>query len=122
MWTIVQLLESGDPTLTSNIRNSNLLIPHIRALSQSPPTSASSSVGSRSHHTLSQSYDDTEHGEGAGEIATLAKRILEFAEGDAEVFNPVGQLHRDEDSDDDGHLRRSVHEALGSSAGHDGHY
>ncbi|KIJ45103.1 hypothetical protein M422DRAFT_75167 [Sphaerobolus stellatus SS14] len=121
VWTIVQLLDSGDPTLTRNIRTSNLLIPNIRTLSQSPPTSVSSSVGSRSHHTLSQSYDDTEHGEGAGEIANLAKRILEFAEGDAEVFS-AGQLHRDEDSDDEGHLRRSVHEALGSSQGHDGHY
>ncbi|KAF8531038.1 armadillo-type protein [Gautieria morchelliformis] len=125
VWTVVQLLESGDPTLTVNIRSSNVLIPHIRALAQSPPTSVSSSVGSRSHRTLSQSYDGTDQGEGAGEIAALAKRILDFADGDANVFHPVSGAARadgagNDDSGDEDQLRKSVREALGVPGSHDG--
>ena len=117
--------------MTTNIRSSNLLIPHIRALAQSPPTSVSSSVGSRSHRTLSQSYDGTEQGEGAGEIAALAKRILDFAEGDTSVFHPVSgsaQPHSradgagNDDSGDEDQLRKSVREALGVSGSHDAQY
>lgn len=117
-----------DPTLTANIRSSNLLIPHIRALAQSPPTSASSSVASRSHHTLSQSYDDAEQGEGAGEIAALSKRILEFAESDTNVFHAVpgsAQSHArvdgpdNDDSGDEDQLRKSVREALGAPGSND---
>lgn len=102
-----------DSTLAHNIRNSNLIIPHIRTLAQSPPTSVSSSLGTRSHRTISQSYDGTEHGDGSGEISVLAKRILDFAEGDSEVFQSI---HHNE-SDDESQLRRSVHEALGHSTG-----
>ncbi|KAF8525220.1 armadillo-type protein [Hysterangium stoloniferum] len=122
VWTIVQLLESGDPILTANIRSSKLLIPNIGTLAHSPPTSVSSSIGSRSH-TLSQSYDETDHGgvQDVGRISVLAKRILEFAQGDEEVFHPVLQMHDDDDSDDDG-LRRSVQDALGPSASHDSPY
>ncbi|GJJ13949.1 Vacuolar protein 8 [Clathrus columnatus] len=114
VWTIVQLLESGDLTLAQNIRNSNLIVPLIRSLAQSPPTSVTSSTGTRSHRTISQSYDGTEHGDGSGEIAALAKRILDFAEGDSEIFMSA---HHDE-SDDESQLRRSVHEALGHATGH----
>lgn len=153
VWTVVQLLESGgtlvylhfdpivptclidlpclDPTLTANIRSSSRLISNIRSMAQSPPTSDSSSLGSRSHRTLSQSYEDTDHGEGAGEIAALAKRILDFAEGNANVFRPIGsaQPHTradvtggNEDSGDEDQLRKSVREALGVPGSHDGQY
>lgn len=71
-------------------------------------------MGTRSHRTISQSYEGTEHADGSGEIAALAKRILDFAEGNSEIFQAV---HHDE-SDDESQLRRSVHEALGHSAGH----
>jgi vacuolar protein 8 len=106
------------------IRSSNLLISHVRALAQSPPTSVSSSVGSRSHRTLSQSYDGTDQGEGAGEIAALAKRILDFADGDGNVFQTQQHARADgggnDDSGEEDQLRKSVREALGVAGSHDG--
>ncbi|KAG6381370.1 vacuolar protein 8 [Boletus reticuloceps] len=57
VWTIVQLLESGDPQLISNIRNSGLLNPPIRQLASSRTPTPTSSIGTpRSHHSASQSY------------------------------------------------------------------
>jgi vacuolar protein 8 len=85
----VQLLESGDPQLISNIRSSNLLNPNIRQLATSRSSSPSSSVGSpHSHRSQAHSYQDTETGEGHGEIQLLARRILEFVEGDMEPIVP----------------------------------
>ncbi|KAK1229229.1 Vacuolar protein 8 [Marasmius sp. AFHP31] len=86
VWTIVQLLESGDPRI-SNIRSSTLLVPNIRNLASSQAFSPSSSVSSRS-----QSYDDTETNNGQGEIQLLARRILEFVDGDGGWY---GSLQRD---------------------------
>ncbi|KAK1230303.1 Vacuolar protein 8 [Marasmius sp. AFHP31] len=82
VWTIVQLLESDDPRI-SNIRSSTLLVPNIRNLASSQAFSPSSSVGSRS-----QSYDDTETNDGQGEIQLLARRILEFVDGDGDGMVP----------------------------------
>ncbi|KAK1229032.1 Vacuolar protein 8 [Marasmius sp. AFHP31] len=86
VWTIVQLLESDDPRI-SNIRSSTLLVPNIRNLASSQASSPSSSVGSRS-----QLYDDTETNDGQGEIQLLARRILEFVDGDGGWH---GSLQRD---------------------------
>ncbi|KAK1217731.1 Vacuolar protein 8 [Marasmius sp. AFHP31] len=106
VWTIVQLLESGgllilsgsrlepppltlasDPRLINNILSSTLLVPNIRNLTSSQASSPSSSVGSRS-----KSYDDTEANDGQGEIQLLARRILEFVDGDGGWH---GSLQRD---------------------------
>jgi vacuolar protein 8 len=89
VWTIVQLLESGDPQLISNIRNSNLLNRNIRQLATSRSSSPSSSVDSpRSRRSQADSYQDTETGEDHGEIQLLARHILKFVEGDAEPIVP----------------------------------
>ncbi|KAI6133239.1 vacuolar protein 8 [Pisolithus croceorrhizus] len=101
VWTIVQLLESGDPQLISNIRNSNMLIPAIRQ--------------------LANSYQDTEAGDGRGEIQLLARRIQDIVRGGyrcrcfAEHYRFThchvicGKFDRDEEHEE---LRRSVREAF----------
>jgi vacuolar protein 8 len=139
VWTIVQLLESGgkpahggqhmhtcstlpaDAQLNSNIRNSPILIPTIRQMASSRPGSPGSSVGdgtlhsgrSRSRH----SYQDTE--EGQGEIQLLARRILEFTDGDAgdEGSTPVrtGSVAATPAGEHD-ELRKSVRDAFVSSS------
>jgi vacuolar protein 8 len=72
-------------------------------------------------HRSQPSYQDTDAGEGQGEIQLLARRILEFADGDGDVLNPgssaaashmqpgssVGSSGRDHEE-----LRRSVREAF----------
>lgn len=129
VWTIVQLLESGDPQLISNIRSSALLNPNIRQLATSRPSSPTSSVGSpHSRHSQAHSYQDTETGEGQGEIQLLARRILEFVDGDGEPMIPrsVSTSHMQPGSSvsgsvlsrDDEELRRSVRDAFTSSRGH----
>ncbi|KAF5377241.1 hypothetical protein D9615_006353 [Tricholomella constricta] len=121
VWTIVQLLESGDPQLISNIRNSSLLIPNIRTLAASRASTPSSSVGTpHSHHSHTHSEHDTETGDGQGEIQLLGRRILEFVDGDAEGLVPssVAASHMQPGSSvasstrDHEELRRSVREAF----------
>ncbi|KAI6031926.1 vacuolar protein 8 [Pisolithus microcarpus] len=124
VWTIVQLLESGDPQLISNIRNSNLLIPAIRQLATSrTPTPTASAGTPRSHHSQTQSYQDTEAGDGRGEIQLLARRIQDIVEEDIDagvprsvtgshiatssVASSTGREHEE--------LRRSVREAFSST-------
>ncbi|KAJ3775319.1 armadillo-type protein [Lentinula raphanica] len=116
VWTIVQLLDSGDPQLISNIRGSNLLVPNIRNLATSQTSTPSSSVGSHRSH----SYDDTETNDGQGEIQLLSRKILEYVDGDMDVMAPssltpshmqpgssVASSARDHEE-----LRRSVREAF----------
>jgi len=129
VWTIVQLLESGDPQLISNIRNSQMLSPHVRLLASSRNSTPSSSVGTpHSYRTHSHSDQETETAEGQGEIQLLSRRILEFVDIDSEVGVTPGvtpsQRHisssvgdsavsgRDHDE-----LRKSVQNAF-SSHGH----
>lgn len=118
VWTIVQLLESGDPQLISNIRSSNLLNPNIRQLAASRSSSPSSSVGSpRSHHSQVHSYQDTETGEGHGEIQLLARRILDFVESDPEPMVPqsVSTSHMQPGSSVSGSVISRDHEELRQS-------
>lgn len=139
VWTIVQLLESGgtsfmliassnhsrsfkDPQLISNIRSSNLLIPNIRNLASSRASSPASSVGTpRSHHSQGHSYQETETGDGQGEIQLLGRRILDFVDGDGDGLVPssVTGSHMQPGSSvasssgrDHEELRRSVREAF----------
>jgi vacuolar protein 8 len=127
VWTIVQLLESGDPQLISNIRNSGILIPSIRQLSESRPGSRSSSVEEDAEGTLRSrsrhSYQDTE-AEGAGEIQLLARRILEFTDNEGafeednagtpvRTASSVGLGARKSSHDE---LRKSVREAFTSGS------
>ncbi|TFK36777.1 armadillo-type protein [Crucibulum laeve] len=120
VWTIVQLLESGDPQLISNIRSSNLLVPNIRTLAVSRTSSRSSSAGTPHSHGSRHSYSETETGEGQGEIQLLSRRILEFVDGDVEGLisssvtgshmqpgSSIGSSNRDHEE-----LRRSVREAF----------
>lgn len=147
VWTIVQLLESGgkdpesgcrvtvltssaDPQLISNVRNSNLLIPNIRTLAETRTSTPTSSLGGtpHSHHSQSRSYQDTETGDGQGEIQMLARRILDFTDSEG-VMTPsalASQLQassfsqRDESVSGRDHeeLRKSVREAFATGSGH----
>lgn len=125
VWTIVQLLESGDPQLISNIRTSSLLIPNIRILAQSRASTPSSSVGTpHSHHSRTHSEHDTDAGDGQGEIQLLGRRILDFVDGDGEglVSSSVAASHTSHmqpgssvassTGRDHEELRRSVREAF----------
>jgi vacuolar protein 8 len=123
---------SSDPVLGSNIRNSTLLMPSIRQLASSRAGSVSSSVGdgtlhsgrSRSRH----SYQDTE-AEGQGEIQLLARRILEFADGDVDgeeagttpvrTSSSIALAHRGEGEHED--LRKSVRDAFTHGSYRSGH-
>ncbi|KAF8845281.1 vacuolar protein 8 [Paxillus ammoniavirescens] len=124
VWTIVQLLESGDPQLISNIRNSGVLNPPIRQLASSRTPTPTSSVGTpRSHHSAWQSYADTETGDGQGEIQLLARRILEFVEGDIDAGLPrsvagshmAGSSLGSSSGREHDELRKSVREAFSGS-------
>jgi vacuolar protein 8 len=130
VWTIVQLLESGDPQLISNIRSSNLLIPNIRNLASSRTSSPTSSVGTpRSHRSQTHSYQETETGEGQGEIQLLGRRILDFVDGDGEHtisasgpssshMQPGSSVDESVSGRDHEELRRSVRDAFISGSYH----
>lgn len=120
------IIRVPDPQLISNIRNSNILIPNIRQLASTRTSTPASSLGGtpRSHRSQ-HSYQDTDTGEGQGEIQLLAHRILEFTDGDGDgVMTPsappsqmqVGSLvdSRAESvmGRDHEELRRSVREAF----------
>ncbi|EPQ30268.1 uncharacterized protein PFL1_02384 [Pseudozyma flocculosa PF-1] len=79
VWTIVQLLESGDAQLEENIRSSDQLLPLIAQLSHAAPASANGHSGDES-----ADVDGSEDGQGAeGEISSLARKIQEIiAESD----------------------------------------
>lgn len=113
---------TADPQLISNIRSSGLLIPNIRNLASSRTPSPTSSVGTpRSHHSQAHSYQDTETGDGQGEIQLLGRRILEFVDGDGDGLAPssITVSHMQPGSSvasstgrDHEELRRSVREAF----------
>ncbi|KAI5124608.1 hypothetical protein M0805_004218 [Coniferiporia weirii] len=123
VWTIVQLLESEDPQLISNIRSSDKLLPHIHDLAASRSASPSSSMDTpRSHRSQSQSYQETDTGDGSSEIQVLARKILEAMEAEAmPILSHTPSTHsvaRNEGPEKtDEELRRSVRAAFG---GHDG--
>lgn len=108
VWTIVQLLESGDAQLTNNIRSSDLLNSHIRQLAASGSSSPTSTVGSHS-----QSYSEDGEG-GASEIAALARRIVEITDGEIADEAPVSASPEKPGVEGGGEedLRKSVREAL----------
>lgn len=107
-----------DPQLISNIRSSDKLLPHIRELAASRSTSPSSSIGTpRSHRSQSQSYQETDTGDGSGEIQVLARKILEATETEAMPIlthiastQSVGKVGTPDKPDDE--LRRSVRAAF----------
>ncbi|KAL7421643.1 Vacuolar protein 8 [Cryptotrichosporon argae] len=128
VWTIVQLLESEDPELTNNIRNSPILISSIRQLAASPPPSRAGRAGLRSHEhggSDDDEYDDDALAEdGEGEITGLARRILDFTDGNAghgedSHFAAAGQQQAEvvpgSHASDHAALRASVHQALRGS-------
>jgi hypothetical protein len=75
--TLTQLYPT-DPTLTSQILSSPLLLSLAARLSELPPSSSSHSQSEADDDTGSAS-DDGEGGE--GEIRVLARRVLELCEG-----------------------------------------
>ena len=77
VWTIVQLLESGDRQLMSNICNSPLLAPHIRKLAN-PGNPTPPSTGGIPHFAESYSGRETDKAGDQGEVEQLSRKILEF--------------------------------------------
>ena len=77
VWTIVQLLESGDRQLMSNICNSPFLAPHIRELANPGNPTPSSTCGTP-HSAESDSGRETEMIGDQGEVEQLSRKILEF--------------------------------------------
>jgi len=129
VWTIMQLLESGDPQLMSNIRSSTLLIPSVRDLAVSRSVTPTSSAGGtpHSHRSQARSYQETETGEGQGEIQELARKILYVVDGDEAAapassapshVQPGSSVGRESNGSGMDHeeLRRSVRDALGGSS------
>ncbi len=115
--TIVQLLEAEDDQLTNNIRSSPILISSIRQLASSPPPSRA--AGGRHEGGSDDEYeDDGMDGDGEGEIANLARRILDLTEdgqGPESRFSNREEQPGSQGSDTAA-LRASVHRAL--SGGH----
>lgn len=116
--TIVQLLEAEDDQLTNNIRSSPILISSIRQLASSPPPSRA--AGGR-HEGSDDEYEDDVDPDGEGEIAGLARRILDLTEdGQGPESRFTNRSEREEQvgsqGSDTAALRASVHRAL--SGGH----
>ena len=125
----MELIRLADPQLMSNIRSSNLLIPNVRELSLSRSVTPTSSAGGtpRSHRSQARSYQETETGDGQGEIQELARKILYVVDGEEQVA-PVGSapshaqpgssVGRESNASGTDHeeLRRSVRDALGGSS------
>jgi vacuolar protein 8 len=115
----------------SNIRSSGLLIPNVRDLAVSRSVTPTSSAGGtpRSHRSQAHSYQETEVGDGQGEIQELARKILYFVDGEEQVppasstpshVQPGSSVGRESNASGMDHeeLRRSVRDALsGSSRG-----
>ena len=125
VWTIVQLLESGDQELLHNIRSSTLLAPHIAQLAtashSSTPTGSTLGSADRSRSN-SFSEGGGEGGDGgAAEIAALARRILEITEDGYDIPDGAGLPASEKSARSgvesssargDDALRKSVREAL----------
>ena len=81
VWTVVQLLESGDPRLINNICGHPRLISRIRKLvaSDSPTPSPSDGVP---HSGVPDSDQEVGTIWEQGEIQLLSRRILELIDGD----------------------------------------
>lgn len=82
VWTIVQLLESGDATLEQSIRSSPRILPLVSQLTKVSSTAASSQAGdagSPPSIRRSEQSDDEEE-EADGEIAMLARKIIDLVE------------------------------------------
>ena len=84
VWTIVQLLESGDHRLISNICNSSLIAPHIRELAASGNPAPSSTGGTP--HSVESGSDRTDYREDA---KWLSRKILEFIDGDVDLSTEI---------------------------------
>ncbi|KAF7977312.1 hypothetical protein HWV62_4073 [Athelia sp. TMB] len=108
-WTIVQLLESGDPQLISGIRSSKLLKPNIQQLATSRPSSRSSSVSTP--RSRNSGGEDAESGDDQREIQLLARKVLELVNGNTEPIIQSSVASGREDQE----LRQNVREAFSSS-------
>ena len=105
-----------------------MLIPNIQALAETRTSTPTSSIGGTPHSHRSGSYQDTETGNGQGEIQMLARRIMDFTDSEGAMTpSALAQLQagsysqREESVSGRSHeeLRRSVRDALtGASVGH----
>jgi vacuolar protein 8 len=122
----------SDPQLMSNIRSSTMLVPNVRELAVSRSVTPTSSAGGTpgSHRSQARSYQETETGDGQGEIQELARKILYIVDGDEKVdekvptassrsshVQPGSSVGRESNASGMDHeeLRRSVRDALGGS-------
>ncbi|PWN28683.1 putative VAC8-vacuolar membrane protein required for the cytoplasm-to-vacuole targeting [Jaminaea rosea] len=84
VWTVVQLLESGDATLEGHIRASEQLLPLIRQLGEQGGAASGGADGGEGRSETSGvgegEGEGSEGGDAEGEIESLAKRISELLE------------------------------------------
>lgn len=71
IWTLLQLLESGDPTLISTIQEAKDVMDAVRGISEKQVESSGA-----------EGAEDGEDGE--GEVVALAKRCLDISRGEAQ--------------------------------------
>src|SRR5712691_6502613 len=79
----------------SNIRSSSLLVPNVRELAVSRSVTPTSSTGGtpHSHRSQARSYQETETGDGQGEIQELARKILYIVDGDEPALASSAPSH-----------------------------
>lgn len=105
--------------MTNNIRSSPILINSIRQLASSPPPSGRGHEGG-GDGSDDEFDDEGMDGDGEGEIASLARRILDLTEGGGGEESKFTNKSRGEDAgahvgsqgSDHAALRASVHRAL----------
>lgn len=81
VWTIVQLLESGDMKLEASIKESSQIMAIVNSLSSHGTSTAASSQagdGPAPSDSVSQQASDDEDDEGDSEITLLARKVLEM--------------------------------------------
>ena len=83
VWTIVQLLESGDMKLEASIKESSQIMGIVTNLSSHGGTSTAASSqaggdGPAPSDSVSQQASDDEDDEGDSEITLLARKVLEM--------------------------------------------
>jgi vacuolar protein 8 len=106
--TIVQLLEAEDEQLTANIRSSPMLLAQIRELAEKSPGSDAGESPSRGRRGSISDDDDVSAEGGAGEIASLSRRILDLTDGGRTIEGGAEGGGGGEHAA----LRASVHQAL----------
>ncbi|KAG0151328.1 hypothetical protein CROQUDRAFT_36870 [Cronartium quercuum f. sp. fusiforme G11] len=95
VWTCVQLLDSGEPTLESNLRSSNSILPLVNHLAS---LVSNSNQETDLDDMNDQLLDNNDSGE--IEIATLARRVIEHLSNNGDGNNNSNVTTNGQENDD----------------------